>query len=327
MKIDQIKLKDPVLVAPMAGVTDYPYRKILRNMGAELLFTEMVSAKGLVHKNKNTEELIELDKKGYNGVQIFGSDPQIMAEAAYIVERDFEADLIDINLGCPAPKIVKNDYGSALMKYPELIAKIVNNVNEAINIPLTVKMRKGWDENNINAVEIAKICEKKGAKAVAVHGRTREEFYSGEADWSIIRKVKEAVNIPVVGNGDVFTLEDAEKMINETNCDGIMLARGIQGNPWLLKRCKTKFSEDIKTDEPNFEEKIKLAIKHLNIAVNYYGEKRAIPLMRKHISWYLKGLPHSTKIKDNINRVKTKREVEKYLNEYIILLKDRYSIS
>ena len=326
MKIDQIKIENPILVAPMAGVTDYPYRRILRDMGAELLYTEMVSAKGLVYGNQKTEELIDLDKKGYNGVQIFGSDPEIMSKAAYIVERDYEPDLIDLNLGCPAPKIVKNDYGSALMKYPKLTGDIVNEVNKATNIPVTVKMRKGWDENHINAVEIAKICEENGAKAVAVHGRTREEYYSGKADWSIIKKTKKAINIPVIGNGDIFSLEDADKIFEETNCDGIMLARGIQGNPWLLKKIKLKYEKDIDIAAPDYENIINLAIKHLEIAVNYYGEKRAIPLMRKHISWYLKGLPHSTKIKDNINRLKTEEKVKEVLNEYVLLLKAKNNV-
>lgn len=326
MKIDQIKIENPILVAPMAGVTDYPYRRILRDMGAELLYTEMVSAKGLVYGNQKTEELIDLDKKGYSGVQIFGSDPEIMSKAAYIVERDYEPDLIDLNLGCPAPKIVKNDYGSALMKYPKLTGDIVNEVNKATNIPVTVKMRKGWDENHINAVEIAKICEENGAKAVAVHGRTREEYYSGKADWSIIKKTKKAINIPVIGNGDIFSLEDADKMFEETNCDGIMLARGIQGNPWLLKKIKLKYEKDIDIAAPDYENIINLAIKHLEIAVNYYGEKRAIPLMRKHISWYLKGLPHSTKIKDKINRLKTEEKVKEVLNEYILLLKAKNNV-
>ena len=326
MKIDQIKIENPILVAPMAGVTDYPYRRILRDMGAELLYTEMVSAKGLVYGNQKTEELIDLDKKGYSGVQIFGSDPEIMSKAAYIVERDYEPDLIDLNLGCPAPKIVKNDYGSALMKYPKLTGDIVNEVNKATNIPVTVKMRKGWDENHINAVEIAKICEENGAKAVAVHGRTREEYYSGKADWSIIKKTKKAINIPVIGNGDIFSLEDADKIFEETNCDGIMLARGIQGNPWLLKKIKLKYEKDIDIAAPDYENIINLAIKHLEIAVNYYGEKRAIPLMRKHISWYLKGLPHSTKIKDKINRLKTEEKVKEVLNEYILLLKAKNNV-
>ena len=326
MKIGKIKIKTPILIAPMAGVTDYPYRKILRDMGAELLYTEMVSAKGLVHGNQKTEELINLDKKGYNGVQIFGSDPKIMSKAANIVERDYEPDLIDLNLGCPAPKIVKNDYGSALMKYPELTGDIVNEVSKVTNIPITVKMRKGWDQDHINAVEIAKICEKNGAKAVAVHGRTREEFYSGKADWSIIKKTKKAVNIPVIGNGDIFSVKDANNMFEETNCDGIMLARGIQGNPWLLKKIIFKYKKDNDINDPNYEDIIDLALKHLEIAVNYYGEKRAIPLMRKHVSWYLKGLPHSSKIKDKINRLKTKEKVQKVLNEYILLLKDRNNV-
>ncbi|MGM0438525.1 MAG: tRNA dihydrouridine synthase DusB [Bacillota bacterium] len=326
MNIGQIKIENPILVAPMAGVTDYPYRKILRDMGAELLYTEMVSAKGLVYGNQRTEELIKLDNKGYNGVQIFGADPDIMAEAAFIVERDFEADLIDINLGCPAPKIVKNNYGSALMNHPNLTSKIVKNITNSINLPVTVKMRKGWNQNNINAVEIAKICEESGAKAVAIHGRTREEFYTGKADWTIIKDVKETVSIPVIGNGDIFSVEDAERMFDKTNCDGVMLARGIQGNPWLLKKCKTKLQHSLEIDDPNFTDKIKLALRHLKIAVNYYGEKRAIPLMRKHISWYLKGLPHSTKIKDEINRLKSEKEVKKSLKEYLLLLKNRSSI-
>ena len=327
MKIDQIKIEDPIFIAPMAGVTDYPYRKILRDMGAELLFTEMVSAKGLIHGNQNTQELIKLDDQGYNGVQIFGSDPNIMAEAAFIIERDFSADLIDINLGCPAPKIVKNNYGSALMKYPDLTFDIIKNVNKAVDLPVTAKMRKGWNEKNINAVEMAQACAESGARVITVHGRTREEFYSGQADWDIIRSVKNAIDIPVVGNGDIFSVEAAEKMISYTNCDGVMLARGIQGNPWLFKKCKRKFAKGMEIEDPGYEDKIELAIRHLKLAVDYFGEERAIPLMRKHISWYLKGLPYSTKIKDRINRLDKKDEVEKDLKEYLLLLKAKQKIN
>ncbi len=321
MKIENLEINNPVLVAPMAGVTDYPYRKILREMGAELLYTEMVSAKGLVYGNQNTKDLIKLDEKAYSAVQIFGGEAKIMAKAAKIVEKNYDVDLLDINLGCPAPKIVKNNYGSALMKFPDLTKKIVKSVSKAVNIPVTVKMRKGWDEENTNAVNIAKIAEENGAKAVAIHGRTRSEFYSGQADWEIIQKVKEAVNIPVVGNGDIFSEKDAEMMFEKTNCDAVMLARGIQGNPWLVKNCILTLNDQEKV-EILAEDKIKMALKHLQIAIEFYGEKRAIPLMRKHISWYLKGLSYSSEIKDKVNKSNDKNEVIEILTNYLIFLQN-----
>ncbi|MGM0410408.1 MAG: tRNA dihydrouridine synthase DusB [Bacillota bacterium] len=321
MMIDNLKIENPVLVAPMAGVTDYPYRKILREMGAELLYTEMVSAKGLVYGNQNTKDLIKLDKKDYSAVQIFGGEAEIIAKAAKIVEENYEVDLIDINLGCPAPKIVKNNYGSALMKNPDLTKKIVKEVSKAVNVPVTVKMRKGWNEEKINAVKIAKIAEENGAKAVAVHGRTRSEFYSGEADWEIIKKVKKGLNIPVIGNGDVFSTKEAKKMLEKTDCDAVMLARGIQGNPWLVKNCILALNNQ-ELIEILAEDKIKMAIRHLQMAIDFYGKKRAIPLMRKHISWYLKGLSHSSEIKDKVNKSKNKDEVKEILNDYLIFLQN-----
>ena len=324
MKIGSLDISSSVLVAPMAGVTDYPYRQILRDMGAELLYTEMVSTKGLFYGNKKTAELITLDDRGYNGVQIFGAEPEIMAGAAKIVEREFAADLIDINLGCPAPKIVKNNYGSALMKDPELTADIVYSVVNSVKIPVTVKMRKGWNEDIINAVEIAEIAEENGAKAVAVHGRTREEYYSGKADWDIIARVKEEIDIPVIGNGDIFSADDAVEMRDMTSCDAVMLARGVQGNPYLVKNTISLLNSDEKIVSPNNSEKISLALEHLKKAVSHYGEKRAIPLMRKHLAWYVKGMPYSTNIKEEINHIKKYNSLKKLLVEYFRALENSY---
>lgn len=322
LKIGELEIESSVLVAPMAGVTDYPYRQILRDMGAEMLYTEMVSAKGLVYGNKKTVELIEFDDRGYMGVQLFGAEPEIMAEAARIVEDNFAPDLIDINLGCPAPKIVKNNYGAALMKYPELTAEIISSVAEAVDLPVTVKMRKGWNEANVNADEIAKISEENGAAALTVHGRTREEYYSGKADWEIISRVSELVDIPVIGNGDLFSPEDVVAMIDETGCAAVMLARGVQGNPWLIKHSILYLEEGKIIKKPNYFEKINIVIEHLEKAVSYYGEKRAIPLMRKHLAWYLKGMAYSTNIKQKLNHLTDLEDVKNLLNDYLLDLKN-----
>ncbi|MDZ7671480.1 MAG: tRNA dihydrouridine synthase DusB [Halanaerobiales bacterium] len=318
MKINNKEIEPPIFVAPMAGVTDYPYRQVLREMGAKLIYSEMVSSKGLVYGNSKTKELLDYKIKddGYINIQLFGEETEFIVKALKIVEKEYNPDFIDLNMGCPAPKVVKTGAGSALMKKPEKVKEILTEMVEIADIPITLKIRSGWDKNSINAVEIAKIAEKAGVSLIAVHGRTREQYYSGNVDYEIIKKVKDAVNIPVIGNGDIYDISSAEKMFNKTNCDGIMVARGIQGNPWLIKRLKKYFQESIILDKPNVEQKIDMAIKHLKTAVGYYGEKVAIPKMRKHISWYLKGMKNSSYVKDKINKLTNKKEIIDTLNEY-----------
>ncbi|WP_018249537.1 tRNA dihydrouridine synthase DusB [Orenia marismortui] len=317
MLIGDLELDNPVILAPMAGVTDLPYRKIVKKMGCGLVCTEMVSANGLIHNNRRTEEMLEIDTEERPvSLQIFGNDPEVMAKAAKIVESVSQPEIIDLNVGCPTPKIVKNGYGSALMKEPRLLAQIVKSMVEAVNTPVTIKIRTGWDQDNINAVEIAKIAENNGAQAIAVHGRTRSQFYSGKADWSIIADVKRSVSIPVIGNGDIFSPEDAIKMIDETGCDGIMIGRGAQGNPWIFKRT----AHYLKTGEllplPKSSEKIDIAIEHLDNLVDYKGEYVAVREMRKHTSWYIKGLRNCTVIKDMLNQTKNAFKMKDILLEY-----------
>ncbi len=320
--IGSLKINNPVVVAPMAGVTDYPFRRILREMGCELLYTEMISAKGLVYGSRRTRKLLELTKGGLSGVQLSGSEHKTMAKAAKRVENDFKPELIDITFGCQATKIVNNGSGSALMKKPKLLGDIVASVSGAVELPVTVKMRKGWDKDIVNAVEIAQIAVENGAAAVAVHGRTREQFYSGEADREIIREVKNKVSVPVIGNGDIFEPEDAKKMFKSTNCDMVMLARGIRGNPWLYSQVVEYINKDEVSTKINFDEIIEMAIYHLQLAVNYYSEEVAVPRMRKHINWYLKGLPYATDIKDRVNKIKQKSEVKKVLRQYLKEIKN-----
>ncbi len=308
----------PIFVAPMAGVTDYPYRQILRGMGAKFIYSEMVSSKGLVYGSKRSEELLDYNKNndGYINIQIFGEEAEFLLKAAKIIEENYNPDFIDLNMGCPAPKVVKNGSGSALMKTPGKVKLIVSKLSAQLDTPITVKMRSGWNDDNINAVQIAKISENNGATAVAVHGRTREQYYSGTVNYEIIRKVKDAVKVPVIGNGDIFDIDSAERMFNYTNCDGIMIGRGIQGNPWLIRRLKKYFESSKRLLEPRPSQKIEMAIKHLNKAVDYYGAKIAIPKMRKHISWYLKGLKNSTYVKDEVNKLTEKEKVIKTLKKY-----------
>ena len=312
------EIEPAVIIAPMAGVTDYPYRQILREMGAKLIYSEMVSSKGLVYGSRRTEELLDYKIKndGYINIQLFGEETEFIVKALKIVEKEYNPDFIDLNMGCPAPKVVKTGAGSALMKNPEKVKEILNAMVETTNIPITLKIRSGWDENSINAVEIAKIAENAGVSLLAVHGRTREQFYSGKVDYEIIKQVKDAINIPVVGNGDIFDIDSAKNMFDLTKCDGIMVARGIQGNPWIIKRLKKYFEDETIIDKPNVEEKIDMAIKHLKLAIDYYGEKVAVPKMRKHISWYLKGMKNSTYVKDRINKLTKKDEIIKTLEEY-----------
>lgn len=318
MEIADLKISPAVFLAPMAGVSDYPYRQLVRQMGVELIYTEMVSSKGYEYGNKRTAELIEFDK-GENGkiaVQIFGEDPEFMARAAAGISTEYDIDVIDINMGCPARKIVKNGAGSALMKDPDLAFEIINSTVKASKVPVTVKMRSGWDGGSINAVTIAKLSEAAGAKAVAVHGRTRSQFYKGKADWDIIKKVAASVEIPVIANGDIFSAKDAEAIFKKTNCQGIMIGRGAQGYPWIFKEIIEYMNTGKQIAAPSNSEKIEMALKHLQLAVNYYGERHGVPIMRKHIAWYLKGMPNAGSLKNKVNQLSKKDELSTLLREY-----------
>jgi nifR3 family TIM-barrel protein len=322
LKIKNVELENNVILAPMAGVTDLPYRILCKEQGCGLVYTEMVSAKAIYYNNKNTKLLLQINEKERPvAVQLFGAEPDLMADMAKkIVQENPLIDIIDINMGCPVPKVVNNNEGSALMKNPKLVGEIVNKVSKAIDIPLTIKIRKGFDESSINAVEIAKIAEENGAAAIGVHGRTREQYYSGKADWNIIRKVKESVCIPVLGNGDIFQPEDAKRMIDETNCDGILIGRGAQGNPWIFKRIIHYLNNDELLSLPDINEIVNTMSRHLEMLTNYKGEYTAVREMRKHISWYTKGLPGSTYIRKEINSIESMDKLKDKLKE----LKDFY---
>lgn len=322
MDIGTVSLKNNIILAPMAGVTDRVFRSICKEMGAGLVVTEMVSSKALYYKDKKTEEISRTTSKDRPiALQIFGSDPDVMAQVVetYINPRE-DIDILDINMGCPAPKIVKNGDGSALLKKPELIRQIIKNVVRVSNKPVTIKTRIGWDHKNLNGIEVAKIAEEEGACAITIHGRTRDMFYSGKANWDYIKEVKESVNIPVIGNGDIFEPIDAINMLKYTGCDGVAIGRGAMGNPWIFKRISLimEGKEDIK---PTYDEIIQMAVKHLNMLCIDKGEKIAVNEMRKHIAWYIKGMKNSNKVKNEVNRLTSKKEVEKLLLDYLYELK------
>ena len=313
LKIGNVELENRYILGPMAGVTDLPFRLLCREQGAGLLCMEMVSAKAIYYNNRNTESLLEIhpDEQPVS-LQLFGSDPAIMSEMAKrIEERPFA--ILDINMGCPVPKVVKNGEGSALMKNPKLVYEIVSAIVKAISKPVTVKIRKGFDDDHVNAVEIAKIIEEAGAAAVAVHGRTREQYYSGKADWDIIRQVKEAVSIPVIGNGDVTIPQKADELVKQTGCDGVMIARGDQGNPWI-------FSEMIHWEEtgellpgPDKDEVREMMLRHARLQLEYKGEFCGIREMRKHVAWYTKGLKGAARLREKVNAVESLEELENLL--------------
>lgn len=317
MKIGSVALENNVFLAPMAGVTDLPFRILCKEMGCGLVYSEMVSAKGILYDNKNTTELLEIDEKERPAaVQLFGSDPQILGAMAKKIES-YPIDIIDVNMGCPAPKIVKNGEGSCLMKTPELVGKIVKSLVESQSKPVTIKFRKGFDDDHINAVEIAKIAEANGASAVAVHGRTREQYYSGKADWDIIREVKKAVHIPVIGNGDIFTPQDAKNLLEHTGCDAIMVGRGAQGNPWIFKRILHYLETGELLPEPTAEERVQKALRHSQMLIAYKGEYVGIREMRKHMAWYMKGLPGAAELRGKLNYAETLAEMEGLVGDYL----------
>ena len=317
MNIRNVKIDNPYILAPMAGVTDLPFRLLCKEQGAGLLCMEMISAKALQYKNKNTKALLAIHPKEYPvSLQLFGSDPKIISEQAKRIE-ELPFQILDINMGCPVPKVVKNGEGSALMKNPKLVYEIVYQTARAIQKPVTVKIRKGFDDACINAVEIAKIIEEAGGAAVAVHGRTREQYYSGKADWEIIRQVKEAVSIPVIGNGDVTSGEKALEMRERTGCDGVMIGRGAQGNPWIFHELLEYDRTGKLPPRPSKEQIKETMLRHARLQLEFKGEYLGIREMRKHVAWYTKGMEGSAKLRDDINKVESYAELETLLNERI----------
>lgn len=309
LQIGDLCIERPVILAPMAGVTDLPFRVLCREQGCGMVCTEMVSAKAITYKNKNTFLLMEtVPQERPVSLQLFGSDPDIMAEAArMIADRDF--DVLDVNMGCPVPKVVNNGEGSALMKNPKLVEEIVSSVVKAVQKPVTVKIRKGFDEEHVNAVEIAKIAEAAGAAAVAVHGRTREQYYAGEADWEIIAKVKEALKIPVIGNGDVTDGQSAERLLTQTGCDGVMIGRAARGNPWIFSQVAAYLEDGTVLPKPDIEEVKKTILEHARLQLETKGEYTGIREMRKHVSWYTTGYPNSARLRQVVNLTESFEEL------------------
>lgn len=308
IKIGNVELNNNIFLAPMAGVTDMPLRILCKEFGAGLVYTEMVSSKGMFYNDEKTKQLMNInDAERPVAVQIFGSDATIMSETAKKVSE--EADIVDINMGCPAPKVTKNLDGSKLMLHPELVDEITKMVVKTSSVPVTIKIRKGWDDEHVNAVEVARIAEKNGVSAITVHGRTREQFYTGKADLDIIKKVKEAVNIPVIGNGDIVDGESAKKMFQETGCDAIMIGRGSNGNPWIFKEVIEYLENGIELPKPTLEERKQMILRHLKMLVEYKGEYTAIREMRKQIAWYIKGIENAATIRNEINQIEDLNEL------------------
>ena len=317
LKIGNVNLENNLILAPMAGVTDLPFRILCKEQGAGLICMEMVSAKAILYKNKNTKELLTIDQSEHPvSLQLFGSDPDIISEIAKQIE-ELPFDILDINMGCPVPKVVNNGDGCALMKQPLLAGKIIEKTARAVQKPVTVKIRKGFDENHVNAVELAHIAEESGAAAIAVHGRTREQFYSGTADWEIIRQVKEAVSIPVIGNGDLLHGKDVIRMRGQTGCDGFMVARGAQGNPWIFKSMLHFFKTGEELPKPSVAEMAEMMLRHARMLIAYKGDYTGIREMRKHASWYTNGYRNAAKLRTRINEVESYGELCALLEEVL----------
>ena len=314
LQIGNVKLENDLILGPMAGVTDLPFRLLCKEQGAGLLCMEMVSAKGIMYNNKNTKFLLTIDERERPvSLQLFGSDADIISEQAKRIE-ELPFDILDINMGCPVPKIVNNGDGSALMKNPLLAGEIIEKTARAIQKPVTVKIRKGFDEEHINAMEMAHIAQESGAAAIAVHGRTREQYYSGKADWEIIRKVKEAVKIPVIGNGDVWTPQDAIDMRKQTGCDGVMIGRGAQGNPWIFKQILHYEQTGELLEKPSPQEVTEMILRHAKMQMEFKGEYTGMREIRKHAAWYTAGYKNSAKLRGKINETETYEELKELLS-------------
>lgn len=313
LQIGDVVLSGPVILAPMAGVTDSPFRILCREMGCDAVVTEMISAKAIFFHNRNTEELMQYEPcEAPVAAQLFGSDPEIMAMMAAEIQDRFA--WIDVNMGCPVPKIVKNHEGSALMREPEQVRKILSAMVKAVKKPVTVKIRKGFDDTQVNAVEIAQIAQDCGCAAVTVHGRTREQYYSGRADWDIIRQVKESVSIPVIGNGDIFFAGDGAAMLEQTGCDGIMVARGAKGNPWIFRELSAYLETGRIPERPDLDEIYQMILRHCHLQIAHQGERMGMLEMRKHVAWYTAGCPNSTALRRRVNTVETLEQMEELLD-------------
>jgi nifR3 family TIM-barrel protein len=317
-KIGNVSIKNRVVLAPMAGISNTSYRKIIKEMGAGLIYAEMVSDKAICFSNEKTFDLLKMSEEERPiAQQIFGSDKESFIKAAQVIEETMHPDIIDINMGCPVPKVaVRAQAGSALLKDPDKVYEIVEAVVKAVNVPVTVKIRSGWDEKHINAVEIAKKCEQAGASAITIHGRTRAQGYSGHADWNIIKQVKESVSIPVIGNGDVTSCYEAKRMIDETGVDAVMIGRGVLGNPWLIKECVDYLNDGTEPKEVSFIDKVSMMRKHYQLLTEDKSEKLALLEIRSHIIWYLKGMPQSKEIKNKICQSKTTEDMFNIIDEY-----------
>lgn len=318
-KIGNVEIKNQIVLAPMAGISNTAYRQIIKEMGAGLIYAEMVSDKAICFGSEKTLDLLKMaESERPIAQQIFGSDKESFVKAAKLIEEKMHPDIIDINMGCPVPKVaIKNQAGSALLKNPKLIKEIVSAVVSSVSIPVTVKIRSGWDENSINAVEVAKCIEEAGASAITIHARTRSQGYSGKSDWNIIKQVKENVSIPVIGNGDILSAYDAKRMLDETKCDAVMIGRGVLGNPWLIKECVTYLETGIILTPPSPKEKIQMLKRHYKLLLDNTNEKQAILEIRMHALWYIKGLPGSAQIKNKICQTKTSQDMFDILDDYL----------